>query len=281
MAACGAAAVRAAERWLDAVVIRHGLCPFVAGERRRRTKVVACSADAGPACVEWTMQELDTLVQERQRAPGTAPVTALLCFTAPPWAAWDAFRAHVAAPAKVLAKTMRAPSHVLPFHPLAAGAGLSADDAANYRFRSPVPVLHLLHHSDLLDSALGPAGNRPSPDPRQAAEEQRAAAAMGSQWYTAQYGDQARHAMERLVTRSESIRGRNNRVLRALGTAELQSLLGACTEGAERVRPPAAVPVQAGRGAWSETAAAVLAQRQWQEQLQALRAARRPRTADA
>lgn len=133
-------------RWVEAVVVELGLCPFAAPVLRgQQLRIEVCTADADTQLALAVLDELELL----QRTPASELATTLLVFPAA-LADFEHYLDFVALAEELLAESdLEGVVQIASFHPLYQFDGAPADDPANYSNRSPYPMLHFLREEQL------------------------------------------------------------------------------------------------------------------------------------
>lgn len=149
------ATTHAVRRWIEAVVIGQGLCPFARPVLERTRIAVSAAVD-----LEGLIGDLAVELQRLLDTPPALLPTTVLA-TPRMLADFDDYLDALAVAEAVLADAdLEGIVQIASFHPDYRFADAPDDDPAHYTNRSPVPLFHLLRQDDLQHAIDG----HPDPD---------------------------------------------------------------------------------------------------------------------
>lgn len=145
----------ATRRWIDTVVLRHGLCPFAGSVvSSGRLHIVISKATSAEQLVDDFIAELLGLAHADRDKRETSLLIHPYVLT--DFEAYNDFLDIV--DATLIEAGMHGVIQVASFHPDYCFAGEVADDPANFSNRSPYPMLHLLREESINEAVQSWSG---------------------------------------------------------------------------------------------------------------------------
>ncbi|KAG8469582.1 hypothetical protein KFE25_006037 [Diacronema lutheri] len=135
--------------WIESVVVGKGLCPFAHTVRGAPTRVV--TTDYAPGERRELLELIGAEVERLAATDSQTPATTLVLLTHEAFGVFDTYMEEAAIEAQdVACQLTDGAIQVVQFHPHARWGALK--EAADYSTRSPVPMLHLLRDSDVVQA---------------------------------------------------------------------------------------------------------------------------------